>query len=906
MLAALGADRYGEVLNDYRLLLAEAAAPEGGEVVDREGDGLFLVFPTAAAAIRAAATAQQAMGRHDWPPDAEVAARIGVHAGEARRDAQGLLGLDVHRASRVASAAHGGQVLVSETARLLAADGLPHDLELLDLGEHRLKDLTRSERLHQLVGPGMQRKFAPLRTLEGTRNNLPVHTTSFVGRQRELADVLDLLRRNRLLTITGVGGSGKTRLAVQAGAELLAGCRDGVWLVELGGVTDPDLVDGAVLDALGVSQGRGVGTRETIIASLAAARALLILDNCEHLLDASADLVSAVVAAAPDVRVVATSRELLGVAGEVVYGLRSMSLPGDEHAGDPGALATYDAVRLFSERAAAVLPGFQLSVANVRAVAEICRRLDGMPLALELAAARLRAFSPEKLAELLDQRFRLLTGGSRTALPRQQTLNATIEWSYRLLSEAERRFFRLLSVFQGGFSYEAAIAVAPRDDVAETDVLELLPALVDKSLLLPEDVADEVRYRLLETIRQYARERLDEAGEGDVVRGRHAAYYRQLAAAASQHAFGPDEVAWRRRVDADSDNLRQAMTWSLEAGQPAPALEIAIGFARYAGWSESLSWLDRAVVDAWPTADRLTRARTLTARGRLRDQAGQFDEAAADLEQAIELFREQDSEGADPGPLLEHPRYATAYILLAVARFHHGRAGANNELFTELVQEALAIARRLGDRHSIAAALGNLAHHMDPHGDPRQARDLFAEAIAATRALGSDQLLAGVSQQRAFFEFQARDLHASRDAWQDAIRHAETGRQTTMAHGYRAYLAAVEVELGVDAAAAFVASVRALFDEPGTRPPAWVYQSLLVFRAGIDAARQDHQRVAVAAGASAGEAERGTPVRWDLVRHFERATGEARAALGEEAFQAAAERGLAMSRDQIAQFLAAD
>ncbi|HUG48985.1 MAG TPA: adenylate/guanylate cyclase domain-containing protein [Candidatus Limnocylindria bacterium] len=908
LLASLGAERYGEVLSDYRLLLAEAAAPEGGEVVDREGDGLFLVFPTAAAAIRAAARAQQALGRHAWPPDADVAARIGVHAGEARRDAEGMLGLDVHRASRVASAAHGGQVLVSETARLLSADGLPDELQLLDLGQHRLKDLTRSERLHQLIAPGMRRDFAPPRTLEGTGNNLPVQTTSFVGRHAELAEVLDLLRRNRLLTITGVGGSGKTRLAVQAGAELLPDCRDGVWLVELGGVTDPDLVDGALLDALSVSQGRGVGTRESIIASLATARALLILDNCEHLLDASADLVSAVVAAAPDVSIVATSRELLGVAGEVVYGLRSMSLPADEDAGDPGALATYDAVRLFSERANAVLPGFQLKVDNVRAVTEICRRLDGMPLALELAAARLRAFSPEKLAELLDQRFRLLTGGSRTALPRQQTLKATIEWSYRLLSEAERRFFRLLSVFQGGFSYEAAVAVATRDDVA-ADVLELLPALVDKSLLLAEDEAGEVRYRLLETIRQYARDRLDEAVEGDVVRGRHAAYYRQLSAAASQHAFGPDEVAWHRRVDADSDNLRQAMTWSLEAGQPAAALEIAIGFARFAGWSESLSWLDRALVDAWATADRLTRARMLTARGRLRDEAGKFDDAEADLEQAIELFRELDAEGTDPGPLIEYPRYATAYISLAVARFHHGRAGANNELFTELVQEALAIARRLGDRYSIAAALGNLAHHMDPRGDPAKARELFAEAVAATRALGSDQGLAGVSQQRAFFEWQAGDIEASRQAWLTAIRHAELGGEAADALVYRAYLAAVEVELGADpaaAAASFASHVSSLTSQFGARQGTWVYQTLIVCRAGIDAARRDHRRVALGAGASAAEAERGTPVRWDLAGHFDRVTGQARQSLGEEEFALQARRGAAMSREEIAPFLSAD
>ncbi len=906
LLASLGAESYGQLLSDYRLLLAEAAAPEGGEVVDREGDGLFLTFPTAAAALRAAAAAQRALNDHDWPAGAVVTARMGIHAGEARRDAEGLVGLEVHRAARVASAAHGGQVLVSETARLLAADGLPDELQLRDLGEHRLKDLARFERLHQLVAPGMRRDFAPPRTLEGTRSNLPVQATSFVGRQAEFARLLDLVRDNRLVTVTGVGGSGKTRLAVQAGAELVAEFRDGVWLVELGAVADPDLVDGAVLEAIGVSQSRGVGARETVIASLATARALIILDNCEHLLDAAADLVGAVLAAAPDVSVVATSRELLGVAGEVVYGLRSMSLPGPDHAADPEGLASSDAVRLFSERAAAVLPRFQLTADNARAVAEICRRLDGMPLALELAAPRLRAFSPDKLAELLDQRFRLLTGGSRTALPRQQTLNATIEWSYRLLSEAERAFFRRLSVFQGGFLYEAAVAACTGDAVAEADIIELLPALVDKSLVLAEGDAGEVRYRLLETIRQFARERLEESGEADVVRRRHAAHYRELAITAAQHAVGPDEVVWRRRVEADSDNVRQALTWSLEAGEPGSALETAIGFARYAGWSESLSWMERAMSAGWPAANELLRARALAARGRLRDYAGEFEEAASDIEQAIAIFRRLEEQGTAGALLSQFPGYASAYIALAVVLFHHGRAGSNNEVFTELVQEALALARRLDDRYAIASALGNLAHHMDPHGDPLRARQLFTEAIAATRALGSDQLLAGVSQQRAFFEFQAGDLEASRESWRMAIRHAERAGQTESANVYRAYLAAVEVELGVDAAAAYVASVRTLFDKRAAREAAWVYQTLIVFRAGVDAARGDWPRVAVAAGASAAEADRGAPVRWDLVDHFERVTREARQAMGEEEFNARARRGTAMSRDEIVEFLIAD
>lgn len=897
LLSSLGADRYGDVLTTYRQLVAESAAMEDGEVVDREGDGLFVVFPTAAGALRAAARAQKALADRNWPDQVEVVARIGVHAGEAQRHDDGYVGLDVHRAARVASAGHGGQVLISEAARVLAAD----ELELRDLGEHRLKDLNRVERLHQLIVPGMRRDFPPLHTLEGTPNNLPVQPTSFVGRQGELAEMTELLRSSRLITITGVGGSGKTRLALQAVAGLVPEF-DGAWLIELAGITDPDLVDGALLDVLGLTQRSGVSQRETALNHLSTSKTLILLDNCEHLIDATADLAGALIAGAPDVTVVATSRELLGVSGEAVYGLRSLSLPRGADRMEPETLATYDAVRLFSERAAAVHPGFRLTSQNAKAVAEICQRLDGMPLALELAAPRLRTFSAEKLATLLDQRFRLLTGGSRTALPRQQTLAAAIEWSYRLLGKPEQAFLQRLSVFQGGFTYEAATAVCIDDFLGEVEVLELLPALVDKSLVVAESDGVEVRYRLLDTIRQFARERLDESGGGVEARQRHARYFCDLAVEASRHSIGPDELAWKQQMRAESDNVRQAMTWLIEAGEAVTTLEMAIAFARFSRWSEALAWLERALEPAWQDADRLLRARALNTHGSLLDAAGEFDRAVEELKQGIELFRELDAEGAGP-TLLGIAGFADALIDLAVALFHHGRAGSNNEIFTELVQEALEVARRLGDRMAIAFALGNLAHHMDPHGDPDHARDLFDQAVAASRALGSDRVMSGVSQQRAYFEFQAGDLEASCDAWRAAVRHAERAELEAAGLVYGACLAAVEVEMGIDVADRFVASVRALFAEPGVREAVWVYQALLVFRAGIDAARGRYDRVSVAAGASAAEADRGTPVRWDLVDHFERVTRKAREALGEEAFEAGATLGAAMTRDEITNFL---
>lgn len=903
LLSSLGPDRYGALLSTYRTLVADSAAAEAGEVVDREGDGLFVVFPTAAGALRAAAAAQQALGRHEWPADAEIAVRIGVHVGDAERHDGGWVGLDVHRAARVASAGHGGQVLLSEAVKVLVTDELPEELELRDLGEHRLKDLDRAERLHQLVVPGMRREFPTLRTLERTPHNLPIQATSFVGRHDELAALTELLHSSRLITVTGVGGSGKTRLALQAVAALVPEV-DAAWFIQLGAITDPDLVDGALLDALGLAQRSGVTPREATLNHFSKSRALILLDNCEHLIDATADLAAAILARAPDVTVVATSRELLGVSGEVVFGLRSLTLPKGDQEIDVETLAHYDAVRLFTERAAAVQPGFRLSDQNAKAVTEICQRLDGMPLALELAAPRLRAFSPEKIAALLDQRFRLLTGGSRTAVPRHQTLTATIEWSYRLLTETEQSFFNSLSVFHGGFTFDAAVAVCTDDLVGEIEALDLLQALVDKSLVVAESDGGEVRYRLLETVRQFARERLDEAGRAEDTQRRHARYFRDLAEQASRHAVGPDELRWHRQVRAESDNLRQAMTWWFEAAEPVTTLQMAIAFARFSGWSEALSWIERALHAARDDVDRLLRARALVARAHLLDASGELDEALGDVNRAIELFRGLDGEGAGAA-LRGRWGFANSFIVLAVLLFHHGRAGPSNEIFTELVQEGLEVARRLGDGLIIASALGNLAHHMDPKGNPDHGRQLFDEAVAATRALGSDLMMAGLQQQRAYFEFQSGDLEASRDAWRAAVRHAEGAERTGMTLLYRVCLAAVEVELGMDAYDEFVANARAVFSDADVREAAWVAQSLLVFRAGIDASRGAWERVAQAAGASAALADHATPVRWDLVTHFEQAVDKARKGLGDEAFDTLAKQGRAMSHEELAAFITA-
>lgn len=461
-----------QALHIHDGIITDAVTSHGGNVFKHTGDGMAAAFDSASPALAAAAGIQRELSATSIPKIGGLRVRIGVHSGEAEQRGDDYFGPPLNRVARLMSVGHGGQTLVSlVTARLAEADESP---ELLDLGEHRLRDLGRPEHIFQLKAASTD-GFPPLRTLDARLNNLPVIPTSFIGRETELAELTDVLRHSRLVTVTGVGGAGKTRLVLQAAAESSSDFPAGVWLVLLGALIDPELLDEAVMESLGIEQPTGTKPRQALLEHLSGREMLLILDNCEHLVTAVADLATDILTHSPECVLLTTSRELLGVSGEAAFGLRSMSLPKREVNAE--RLMSFDAARLFVERATAVDHHFSLEEDNAGAVLEICRRLDGMPLAIELAAARVRTFSPSKIAELLDQRFRLLTGGSRTALPRQQTLEATIEWSYRLLYPEEQKLFSGLSVFQGGFTLEAVIEVCATEELEELDILELLRSL---------------------------------------------------------------------------------------------------------------------------------------------------------------------------------------------------------------------------------------------------------------------------------------------------------------------------------------------------------------------------------------------------------------------------------------------
>jgi predicted ATPase/class 3 adenylate cyclase len=555
-------------------ILRAAVESSGGHVVKTTGDGLFAVFARADAAVAAGLAAQRSLAVATWEVPEQLRARMGVHSGYSEFLGGDYHGPAVNRAARLCAAGHGDQVLVSGATEALIGGGLPEGADLIDLGEHQLRDVARPMRVFQLAHPTLRADFPPIRSLDEVPGNLPRQLTSFVGREGEVARVCALVAERSLVTLTGVGGVGKTRLAIEAAGEAAPVFPDGVWLCELAPVMDP----AAVLEALAATfdvrpfPGRVLG--DVVLEYLAPKRLLIVLDNCEHLLAPVADLVDTIVRRSAGVAVLATSREGLALPGERIVAVPALELPHVD--ADPEAIGQAAAVRLFCDRAVAANSGFALTAHNSEAVAQLCRRLDGIPLAIELAAARVRSLPPEELVARLDHRFKLLARGSRARLERHQTLRNAIDWSYDLLSEPERIALRRMSVFAGSFDLAAAEAVVSSEDLDRGDVVDLLTQLVDKSLLDVDPGAGGVRYRLLETIRQYAQERLEASHEVAGLRGHHLMHYVGLAEKAGPHLRSREQIAWASALATETDNFRAALDWAVEARLPDEGLRLVI------------------------------------------------------------------------------------------------------------------------------------------------------------------------------------------------------------------------------------------------------------------------------------------------------------------------------------------
>jgi len=676
-------DAMRDALARHDEILRDAVTTHGGHIVKTTGDGLHAAFATAHDAVRAATDAQRTLSTTDWGAIGRLGVRMGVHTGEADVRDGDYYGTAVNRAARVSAAGHGGQVLVSHATEELVRDGLGADVTLLDRGEHRLRDLSRPERLYQLSAPGLGDEFPPIRSLDAYPGNLPSQLTSFVGRDRELASLAKALDESHLVTLTGVGGVGKTRLATQLAAEVLPRFADGAWLCELAAADDEDAMVQVIAATLGVRPRPGLELDESIAEFLRNKQLLVVLDNCEHLLDASARLAELVLQECPGVRIIATSREGLAVEGEHVVPLRSLGLPPKRSSGQE---LEASALQLFADRAAAARDGFTLDASNGAAVTEICRRLDGMPLAIELAAARVVAMSPADIATRLDERFRLLTGGRRTAVERHQTLRATVDWSYSMLDERERAVFDRLGVFVGGFDTTAAEEVVTGNGVERWDVVDALVDLVGKSMVVAEETADGgTRYLLLETLRHYARERLDEHDDADGWRRRHAEHFTAFAEREGPLISGPEELASRSRIMTELDNLRAAVTWTLDTSDERDgqlAVRIVAALAQQGSNNRTSgiqTWAQRALGHADHSSPGLRHA--------VYGLAAMACSYAGDHQEAIDLASQVIGDGVPA----DSPAPTLAYIALATCESQRGGADEARQAVAEGLEALEAI-----------------------------------------------------------------------------------------------------------------------------------------------------------------------------------------------------------------------
>jgi predicted ATPase/class 3 adenylate cyclase len=724
-------ERMKRALARHDAIARAAVESHRGLVVKMAGDGVHAAFDDPLDAVAAALTLQQALADPKATHGIALSVRCGLHLGVVERRDNDFFGTPVNRAARIMAAAHGGQVLVSQALASLTADRLPGDVMLRDLGVVRLRDLANPEHVYQVMHPKLRADFPALRSLEVTPNNLPQQVTSFIGREHELTELARLLAKNRLLTLQGSGGIGKTRLSFQVAVDHMDEFPDGVWLVELAALNDARLVPQAVASVLGVKEEAGHPVVEALVKYVGDRRLLIILDNCEHLVQACAELASQLLQAGRHLKILASSREPLHVRGETIFPLPPLPVPDPQLSFKRQALEQYAAARLFIERAVAAQPAFHVSEANAMAVASICQRLDGIPLALELAAARVRALPVEQIAARLSDRFRLLTGGDRTALPRQQTLRALIDWSYDLLTGRERVLFRRLAVFAGGFTLEAAEVVGAGSDVDGNEALLLLTNLVEKSLVVLDP--NSGRYRLLETVRQYAQERLAESEEADSVRTRHAGFYLTFAEMAMPELFGPQQGAWLARLDFERENMLAAHAW-YDRAEDAAALGLRLvhamkPFLMNRGLTGLVHRMTLEALARMGAQERgPTHSRALFDAGQTCFFMGQYHEARQLLEEGLAIAREI---GDD---------HQVAEILqpLGMATLGQGDRSAARVH----IEEALNLARRLGNKREIAAALNALAQLHRIEGALDSAEPLYKQVVALMREIGDRESIA--------------------------------------------------------------------------------------------------------------------------------------------------------------------
>jgi predicted ATPase/class 3 adenylate cyclase len=760
-------EKYAVLLADHERLLREVCETNHGRVVDIHGDSFFVAFSRALDAIHAVVQSQRALTDHSWPDGVSVRVRMGLHTGEPQINALGYMGIDVHRAARISAVAYGGQVVLSQTTHDLVQSELPEGVTFRDLGEHRLKDLRQPKRLYQLVIPGLPFDFPPLKSLNVSSNNLPIQLTSFIGREKEIAEVRQSISEHRLVTLTGPGGSGKTRLALQVASEMIEHFHDGVFFVALAPIMDPKLVSSTIAQSLGIPEAAGRSITDSIKDYLQSKSLLLLLDNFEQVIPA-APLVAELLVACSGLKILVTSREGLRVSGEHEYFVPPLPLPNLTQLPSVESLAQYAAVELFLQRARSVKPDFRITPDTAPVVAEICYRLDGLPLAIELAAARIKLLPPRAMLTRLGNRLEFLTGGARELPARQQTLRNAIAWSYDLLDENEQKLFRQLSVFVGGCTLDAIEAVSG-DPQAYLPLLDQFGSLLDKSLLREvEGMSDEPRFVMLELLREFGLEQLKASGEQEITQRRHANFFIALAEQAEIKLESVDQLEWINRMEQEHDNLRAALEWSKTAkgtgelclrlagslglfweargyfsegrerlsailstdvarGRTAAHAKLLARAAelayRQSDYAATVELAEESLAIYREVGDKQGIASVLIKLGNAATEAGDYETASGFLEEALTIWRELDD------------KHGTARALISLG-WSALRPG-DYQLANERLESALAISRELEDTRSIGFELSGLGEVALRRGDYPRATQLLEESLELRRQLGS-------------------------------------------------------------------------------------------------------------------------------------------------------------------------
>jgi predicted ATPase/class 3 adenylate cyclase len=876
-------------------ILRETIEAHGGYIFKTVGDAFCAVFSTAPEALGAALAAQRALFSEEWSKIGPVRVRMALHTSEAAEERGGdYFGPPLNRVSRLLSAGHGGQVLLSQATQELVYGEVPEGTELRSLGERRLKDLFRPERIFQLIAPDLPSSFPPLRTLDARLNNLPSQPTPLVGREKEVAEVCGLFRREgmRLLTLTGPGGTGKTRLGLQAAANLLEEFDDGTFFVSLAALTDPKLVASAIAAPLGVSEAADQPLEESIKEYLREKEVLLLLDNFEQVLE-GAQLVGQLLAACPGPKVLATSRIPLGLYGEREYLVPPLSLPDPKRLPSLERLTQYEAVRLFIERAQDARPDFSVTKDNALAVAEICTRLDGLPLAIELAAARVKVLTPQKMLQRLSDRLKVLTGGARDLPERQRTLRATMEWSHALLEEGEKTLFARLSVFAGGRTLESIEAICDTEGDLGVEAFDGISSLLDKNLLRQEEGPNrEPRFVMLETIHEFAREKLGESLEAEEIKRVHAEYFLTLAEEAYPELKGPDQLEWLERLEAEHDNMRAALSWAL--GRKEVEVALRLGGALWWFWwvrghySEGRRWLEEVLaIDGRVSPE--SRAMALAGVGELASLQGDLDRAQEACEGGLQLLAHEGREASEAKLCL------LAFLgWVAWEREEYDQA-------TQLFEEGLALSRKMRDTWWIATSLSNLATVSHSLGDYERATELYEESMDRFREQGDKRRLAFCQNNLAMVVCSQGDLGRAAKLTEESVAPLrELGARGDVSIGLcnLGWMALLQDDLS--RAAELYRESLSLSWDAGLNP---IVQRTLEGFACLAGAKGEAERAARLWGAAQTLHEtEGIPRDTDFLAEADARISAVRSGIGEEAWEEAWRKGRAMTLDEAVSY----